>query len=383
MFKKMKTAVCAAVCGITMTVLPFMGAQGVNSDGKTVIMSIGDSITDGYGTEGSYRKFLYNGLTKKGYSIDMAGPNAGWADAEYSDPDTGESFTYDGAHCGYSGYAIKEYPGRHGILETIQKGDYLSQYKPDIVILQIGTNDIIDNHDIGTAGERLDVLVSYILENISKDSALFVTTIPDLDPNREDVYQWFGNYRHSADWQTQYSDEQAEAAVHENIKNYNAQVQKLVESKRSSGVSNICFGNVNSAVTDVKTQLKDGVHPNDIGYKSMGNYWTGVIGEYLSGSTQPSETAATEPTTEVPTTGPAAEPTTEPTAEPTTEPQPAKLIGDVNEDMAVTVADLTMLIKQLMGVQPVTVNADVNEDGSVNVIDAIHWKEIYKTYNIS
>ena len=375
MFRKIKTAVCAAVCGVTMAVMPFMSTHGVNSEGKTVIMSIGDSITDGYGTEGSYRKFLYRSLTEKGYSIDMAGPNANWADGSYSDPDTGESFTYDGAHCGYSGYAIKEYAGRQGILETIQSGNYLSQYSPDIVILQIGTNDIIDNHDIDTAGERLDVLVSYILENISGDSALFVTTIPDLDPNREDVRQWFDNYRHSADWQTQYNDEQAEAAVHENIKDYNAQVQKLVEGKRSSGVSNIYFGNVNSAITDVKTQLKDGVHPNDIGYKSMGEYWTGVIGEYLSGNTQPSEAPTTEHTIE-PTAETAAEPTAEEiTTEETTEPP---VIGcDINGDGNTDIADLTMLAKQLTGEIPMNEKSDVNGDDKVNVIDFIYFKRVY------
>ena len=32
------------------------------------IMCIGDSITDGFGLEGSYRKFLYNGFVKKGYN---------------------------------------------------------------------------------------------------------------------------------------------------------------------------------------------------------------------------------------------------------------------------------------------------------------------------
>ena len=375
MFKKIKTAVCAAVCGLTAMAMPFASVHSVNSEGKTIIMSIGDSITDGYGTEGSYRKFLYHNLTEKGYSIDMAGPNAGWADGSYSDPDTGESFTYDGAHCGYSGYAIKEYPGRQGILETIQSGNYLSQYSPDIVILQIGTNDIIDNHDIDTAGERLDVLVSYILENISKDSSLFVTTIPDLDPNREGVRQWFDNYRHSADWQTQYNDEQAEAAVHENIKSYNSQVQKLVESKRSAGVSNIYFGNVNSAITDVKTQLGDGVHPNNIGYKKMGDYWTGVIGDYLAGKTQPSETPVTEPTSE-----PTAEPTTEPTTEEITTEAPTEpfVIGwDINGDGNTDIADLTMLAKQLTGEIPMNEKSDVNGDGAVNVIDLIYFKRVY------
>ena len=39
------------------------------------IMCVGDSITDGYGIPGSYRKFLYHGLTQKGYNIDMIALN--------------------------------------------------------------------------------------------------------------------------------------------------------------------------------------------------------------------------------------------------------------------------------------------------------------------
>ena len=39
---------------------------------------------------------------------------------------------------------------------------------------------------------------------------LFITTIPALDPNREDVYTWFPNYRNSDDSQTLYTDKQVE-----------------------------------------------------------------------------------------------------------------------------------------------------------------------------
>ena len=28
---------------------------------------------------------------------------------------------------------------------------------------------------------------------------LFITIIPDVDPNKSDMYSWFGNYRHSDD----------------------------------------------------------------------------------------------------------------------------------------------------------------------------------------
>lgn len=422
-FKKFLTAAVASVFSVSAILSATFMSTAETSD-TIKIMSIGDSITDGYGTDGSYRKFLYKNLTDSGYTIDMVGPNWSWGDTTYTDSETGETFTYDPAHCGYSGYAIQAYPGRSGILETIQSGNYLSEYTPDIVILQIGTNDVIDNHDIDTAGQRLEDLANYILQNISDDSALFITTIPNLDPNRSDVYSWFNNYRHSADWSTNYSDEEVAKNVQNSIDNYNSQVKALVEAKQASGVSNIYYGNVNSAVTDVTTQLKDGVHPNDTGYKLMGEYWTTRIKSYLTGetvtpteptepsteeTTEPTEaetTTATEPTeptetnTEVTTTTEVSETTatetstttvteadvpevsttvtTETEATETTEPE-KKIAGDVNGDNEVNIADAVALGLYLTGNKNVSVDkaiCDINNDGKVNVFDLIVLKKL-------
>lgn len=397
----------AVVCGISVNAV-----NAAESDSKTTkILCIGDSITDGYGTDGSYRKFLYHNLTESGYSIDMTGPNWSWGDASYTDEETGETFSYDAAHCGYSGYAIKEYPGRNGILETVQNGDYLTVYSPDVVILQIGTNDVIDNHELDKADERLETLVDYIVENISSESDLFVTTIPYLDPNREDVYSWFSNYRHSSDWQTNYSDDEVEINVKNAVDEYNSTVKKVVEKVQSEGVKNIHFADVNSAVTDVKTQLKDGVHPNNTGYKLMGNYWTGVMKQYLSGekpsetetatakptettsetlteTTEVTETETSEPTTTTSTEVTETEPTeistetteTEPTetseeiteTEPTEPSEPiAETLGDVNGDKIINISDVITLQKFILGINDIKINSDsdMNRDGKVNVID--------------
>ena len=207
---------------------------------------------------------------------------------------TGESFSYDDANTGYSGYAIKEYPGRSGILETLKSTDCIAQTTPDIVILQIGTNDVLDKHEIESSGERLSELVTYIMEQLPSDSALFVTSIPYLDPNRSDVYQWFNNYRHSDDWQTSYSDDVVEVNVKATVDSYNEIVSDTV-SQLQGTYPNLYSGDVNSAITDVKEQLKDGVHPNNIGYSLMGAYWTDVIRNYLSGSS-PSITTTTTTT---------------------------------------------------------------------------------------
>ena len=249
-----------------------------NSENEIKIMCIGDSITDGYGIPGSYRKFLYNGLIKKGYKINMIGSKSGWS-TTYTDESTGETFDYDDDNTGYSAYTIKSYNGRNGIYETLKETNCLSQ-EPDIVILQIGTNNIIDNHDKYENSKDLDTLIHYILQNIPSKSMLFVTTIPNLDPNRNDVYSWFSNYRHSADWQTNYSDEEVEKFVQESLNYYNSDLTSKVNLRKESG-QNIRAANVNSAITDVKNQLKDGVHPNNVGFKLMGEYWTEIIDNFL------------------------------------------------------------------------------------------------------
>ena len=305
-------------------------------------MAIGDSITDGYGVDGSYRKFLYNGLAKNGIKADMVGSKGGGMTAEYTDDKTGESFSYDNDNTGYSGYAIQQYNGRNGILETLQSTKCLSE-NPDIVILQIGTNDIIDNHELDKAGERLSGLISYILENIPKDSALFVTSIPDVDPNRSGVYDWFSNYRHSADWQTQYDDETAEKSIHEAVKKYNSDVQKVVADIAKTD-SRVHLADVNSAVTDVKSQLGDGVHPNNDGYKAMGDYWTKVITGYLSGEPVNIETTAVKPE--------------------------KVIMGDLNGDKTVDVFDLIALRKAVLS-KKFIYEGDFNRDKEMGVADLV------------
>ena len=242
------------------------------------IMCIGDSITDGFGIPGAYRKFLYNGLIQKKYNIDMVGSKSG-PSITYINETSGESFDYDDDNTGYSAFAIKSYPGRNGIYETLVSTNCLSE-KPDIVILQIGTNNIIDNHDKDENSKDFESLIDYILENIPSTSMLFVTTIPNVDPNRQEVYTWFDNYRHSPTWDTLYSDEVAQFKIQLALKVYNDDIISRVNARMEKG-QNIRPANINKVITDVKSYLVDGVHPNENGYKIMGEYWTKIIDEYL------------------------------------------------------------------------------------------------------
>lgn len=365
--KKFISAVSAVALLISSTPAMNTVSEVSAEDDAIKIMCIGDSITDGYTSEyvGSYRKFIYHNLTEMGYNIDMVGAKDGGWTPTYTDEETGETWEFDNENTGYSGYAIKEYSGRSGIYETLISTDCLAKTQPDIVTLQIGTNDVIDNHNIDTAGERLEVLVDYILENIPQDATLFISPIPPLDPNRSEVYDWFGNYRHSADWSEQYDDNMAEMNVEISLMKYNTQVMAVASKKKQEG-RNVVFAESAFEITDVKTQLFDGVHPNNAGYKAMGKKWAETINEYLKGSPT-AETTTTLTTTTAETTATTSLTTT---TEITTSIQP------VQEDKFV-ISDLVKLNYYILNCPSETytkediLRYDLNKDNRIDVFDSV------------
>lgn len=382
--KKFISVISAAAMMLTSVSALNLTGSSVKAEEDTIkIMCIGDSITDGYTNDyvGSYRKFIYHNLTEMGYNIDMVGSKGGGWTPTYTDSETGESFEFDNDNTGYSGYSIMNYSGRSGIYETLQSTGCLTSEAPDIITLQIGTNDIIDNHEIDKAGERLEILVDYILENIPDDSALFISPIPPLDPNRSDVYDWFGNYRHSADWSEQYNDAQAEMDVNIAVMKYNTQVIALAEKKKQEG-KNVQFSEAAFEITDVKTQLFDGVHPNNTGYKAMGDYWSDIINTYISGSEITPPTSETTTTTTTTTTTESTTTTTTATTETTTEPITTTTTDSGNQE------DDNISISKLVGLSRYVINAygyefteeevksfDVNKDGRADVYDVILMRQ--------
>lgn len=358
----------AAVIAATLT--PFvMPAETSADDNDTIkIMCIGDSITDGYVPEfsGSYRKFIYHGLTEKGYKIDMVGSKDGGYTPTYTDAATGESFEYDNENTGYSGYAIKAYPGRNGILETLQQTKCLQEKQPDIVTLQIGTNNIIDNHDISASIDDLSELIDYILENTPETTAVFVTPIPPLDPNRAEVYDWFANYRHSPDWQITYNDFEAENSVYKSTWCYNTAVEELILNTLQKKHPNVYLSRAGYELiaerNDEDPRLRadssllfDGVHPNNDGYRKMGEKWVEVLDGYLSG-----EAGTTSSTTTSTTTATVSTATTATTAV-TTEPPQA--------EPRCRVSDLVSLSRYLLGDGEVKIGKDSDRFHRYDIVD--------------
>ncbi|MDD6431284.1 MAG: SGNH/GDSL hydrolase family protein [Ruminococcus sp.] len=316
--KKGLAALIAAVTGLSsLAVGTVSAAPAAAGDTEAVkILSLGDSITDGYWTSGAYRKYMYHDLEQMGYNIDMVGPKGSNSNTfTYN----GQSVSYDDNNAGYSGYAIQEMTTkehRSGILETIQATWYNGQnmiaaYQPDIVLLQIGTNDILSNYNDGIT-DRLENLVNVILQDLDADSTVFVSTIPDIDAyTRAD---WLGSYGINAWGSTQEEKDQLMETVTGCIDTYNTSIYNLVLKMQSEG-KNVQFADINSVV-DYQTDLHDGVHPNEAGYENMGNYWAGLLNDFFQSkgtdpkpvttttTTQPAVTTTTTTTTTKATTKP-------------------------------------------------------------------------------
>lgn len=242
--KKIIASLTAAALTCCMTAA-FAGVQA--QEEKLRVMPLGDSITDGFNIVGGYRTPLWKMLEANGLAdgIDFVGPNWGGD----GDPN----------HAGYSGYAIADIPGqRQGIYNFI---DYLMENFPaDVVMLQIGTNDILSSCNEGMA-DRLELLVDSILTYIPEDGLLYVATIPYMDAD-------VTNYTDA------YTVEEMDAAVDA----YNNDVKKLVAKKRSAD-NRIALSDINSVLT--KADLADGVHPSQEGYNKMAAYWYDKLTEYL------------------------------------------------------------------------------------------------------
>ena len=242
------------------------------------IMGIGDSITSSKVLEGSYRKFLYHNLISKGYNIKMVG-SIEQKIKKYYDEETKEEFKYPDDNSGFSSYTICTYEGRKGLLEILKK-DKILKLNPDIIILLIGTNNIMDNYDFDKTMKDFISLIDYIFDNISPNSTLFVATIPDMDPNKK-FYKIFKNYRQSKDGKIKYNDNKVKKLVLKNIKKFNKGIKKIINEYKDKNY-NIRLENLNYALKDIDNLFDDGVHPNNKGYKKMGDFWSNIIEKFLN-----------------------------------------------------------------------------------------------------
>jgi len=198
----------------------------------TVVMPLGDSITDGLVVPGGYRIKLWKSITDNGQKVDFVGSLS-----------NGPAELGDKNHEGHSGWRIDQ-------LDT-NINSWMTTYKPKIVLLHIGTNDVAQNTDLANAPARLGTLIDKICAKLPAGGKLYVATIVPLG---------MGD-------------------LNNKVKDYNSKIPGIVQSKVSQGKP-VYMVDMYSALTTA--DLADGVHPNRTGYDKMADVWYKAISNDLS-----------------------------------------------------------------------------------------------------
>ncbi|WP_267974089.1 ricin-type beta-trefoil lectin domain protein [Streptomyces sp. 351MFTsu5.1] len=181
------------------------------------VMPLGDSITWGVGssTGNGYRSALWNELAADGHPLDFVGTLRG---GSMSDPDNE----------GHSGYRIDQ-------IAALADAT-LTRYRPNVVTLHIGTNDLQGASGVDSAIAGLRSLVNQITADVPDATVLVASLVVS----------------------TSSSEEQFRGA-------YNQAVPRIVSDAQAAG-KHVAYVDMSSLTT---ADLADPLHPNDAGYQKM------------------------------------------------------------------------------------------------------------------
>ncbi|MEC3998048.1 ricin-type beta-trefoil lectin domain protein [Actinacidiphila sp. DG2A-62] len=189
------------------------------------LMPLGDSITWGYASPSGngYRGYLYNDLAAEGHAQDFVGSLRG---GTMSDPDNE----------GHSGWRIDQIAG---IADSV-----LAAYQPNVVTLEIGTNDLNGNYQVSTAPDRLRSLIDQITRDVPATTVLVGTVIVSTSGTEEAVRPGF-----------------------------NAALPAIVQGEQAAG-KHVSLVDMSAVTT---ADLADQLHPNDNGYRKMADAFNAAV----------------------------------------------------------------------------------------------------------
>jgi len=194
----------------------------INNGDIISIMPLGDSITDGFNIPGAYRIELKNLIN-----------NSDFVGSQQNGPPQ----LTDREHEGHSGWLI------HEIQSNITT--WLDSQNPEVILLMIGTNDMIGNYEVANAPQRLSTLIGTITQ-LEPTAQVYVSTlIPTQD-----------------------------ASTQSRINTFNTAIPQIVEDHQAQG-KKVTYVDMHSGFSLV--DLSDGIHPNTQGYAKIAQIWATAI----------------------------------------------------------------------------------------------------------
>ncbi|KAI0457965.1 SGNH hydrolase-type esterase domain-containing protein [Xylaria acuta] len=192
------------------------------------LMPLGDSITRGYlsSDDNGYREDLFNDLQGVGYTVDMVGSQQA---GDMTDPDVD----------GFNGYKIDEIAG--------EAQTDVPVYKPNLVVLNAGTNDCLQSFDIDNAGGRLSNLINQLFQTVPDVTIILSTLTMNAD-----------------------------GPTDQRVQDVNVQIRNLSSTLIGLG-ARVVLAELHGPDGPQVGDLADGTHPNDVGYNKMANIYFDAI----------------------------------------------------------------------------------------------------------
>lgn len=189
------------------------------------LLPLGASITHGYGSSdgNGYRGRLHDRL------VDEAGLDVDFVGGVHS------GTMADNDHEGHPGWRIDQI--------AAHADAWVAEYDPRIVVMHLGTNDMIQNYRSRTAPDRLVALADRIVADDPGVTVYISSLVASSDP-----------------------------AVDARIDAFNARLPRLLAARTHPGVVYVDQHAVMPA-----SELSDKVHPGDEGYRRIADAWYAAI----------------------------------------------------------------------------------------------------------
>ena len=201
------------------------------------LMPLGDSITQADSQHDSYRRPLWQKLKSSGFDIDFVGSQS----AHHRGLPPNQDFDMD--HEGHWGWRADE------VLDRV--GEWADAELPDIVLVHLGTNDVLQSQSTGSTIDEIGQIIDRI-RTAKPGVTIFLAQLIPVD----------------------------NAGRNTAIRSLNEEIRTLAESKNSEH-SPIRVVDQFSGF-DPKLDTYDGLHPNSGGEDKMAQNWFSALEEILT-----------------------------------------------------------------------------------------------------